>query len=215
MTADQCERPDEPSAIEALYARIAPVYDVVYGLALEHGRRRAMDRLAPKPGERILEVGVGTGLSAVQYPAGCRVVAIDLSAQMIARARSRLVKRAVGHVVLCRMDAAQLGFADGSFHAVYAPYLINVVPDAAAVAREMLRVCRPGGRLVFLNHFDGARGQKPSRAIGRLVGRLASRLSGANWYLDLAGFLTDTGLIPVSIESVNVPPVSSVLVCRK
>ena len=201
-----------PPVAEALYGRLAPIYDVVYSLMLQPGRRRAMQRLSPRPGERILEIGVGSGLSALAYPPWCRVVAIDLSDQMIQRARARLARRLVGHVTLCRMDAMQLAFPTASFDAVYAPYVVNVVPDPARAAREMLRVCRPGGRLVLLNHFK--QGDR-TRPMDRVVGGLAARLTGVNWGLDLETFLLDSGLTIGSIEAVNVPRVSSVMVCAR
>src|SRR5262245_22830908 len=136
------------TSVEATYERLAPVYDFIYGVLLEQGRKLAKARLAARAGESILEVGVGTGLSTLNYPRGCRVVGIDLSAPMLDRARVRLARRAPGRVQLCRMDAEHLAFADGRFDAVYAPYVLNVVPDPVAVAHEMLRVCRPNGRLV-------------------------------------------------------------------
>jgi phosphatidylethanolamine/phosphatidyl-N-methylethanolamine N-methyltransferase len=140
----------------------------------------------------------------------CRADAIDLSPAMLARAQTRLAKRRVRHVALCRMDAARLAFRDDEFDAVYAPYLINVVPDPARVARELLRVCRPGGRLVFLNHFRHRPG-----VLDWCLGRVATIVTGVNWDLDLGVFLRDTGLVAVSVERVNRPPVSSVVVCRK
>src|SRR5262249_26691396 len=201
------------AAVEAVYERLAPFYDVIYGVLLDHGRRSAIERLAPEPRRAILEVGVGTALSALRYPPDCQVTAIDLSAPMLQRARARLERRGCGHVRLCRMDAARLAFADARFDAVYAPYVLNVVPDPVAVAREMLRVCRPDGRLVLLNHFDHA--LVPRRAINRFVGRLAVRISGVDWHLDLERFLAATRLVAVSVEPVNVPPVSTVVVCRR
>jgi phosphatidylethanolamine/phosphatidyl-N-methylethanolamine N-methyltransferase len=171
-----------------------------------------MARLAPGPGESILEIGVGTGLSAVQYPSTCRVAAIDLSPHMIEKARARFARRGVEHVALCRMDAARLAFLDGRFDAIYAPYVMNIVPDPVRVAREMLRVCRPGGRIVLLNHFD--HGGRASRPVDRFLGRLASRI-GMNWHVDLRSFLANAGLTAESIELVNVPRVSSVVVCYK
>jgi phosphatidylethanolamine/phosphatidyl-N-methylethanolamine N-methyltransferase len=198
------------SAVQSVYARLAPFYDVIYGASLEHGRRRAMRRLAPQPGEAILEVGVGTGLSSLLYPRQCRVAAIDLSAPMLARARARLDRHGAAHVRLCRMDAARLAFRDGEFDAVYAPYVLNVVPDPIPVAREMLRVCRPNGRIVLLNHFEHA----STSRVDRLVGRVAGFVSGVNWALDLAAFLREVNLVAVSIEPVNVPRVSAVVVCR-
>ena len=200
------------SSVEAIYRRLAPVYDLVYGFALEHGRRQAMTRLAPACGESVLEVGVGTGLSALRYPGHCRVVAIDISDAMLERARQRLTRRNVGHVALCRMDVMRLAFPDDSFDAVYAPYVINVVSDPVRAAREMLRVCRPGGRLVLLNHFREIR---EGDSVGRFLGRVASHAGGANWNLDLRTLLDGAGLTPVSIDRVNVPRVSSVVLCRK
>jgi phosphatidylethanolamine/phosphatidyl-N-methylethanolamine N-methyltransferase len=202
---------DQLSTIEILYERLAPVYDVVYGLGLYHGRKLAMDRLAPMPGQRICEVGVGTGLSAMGYPATCDVVGIDLSAAMLGRARRRFARKGMSHVRLCRMDAGRLAFPDGHFDAVYAAYVINVVPDPAAVTRELVRVVRPGGRVVLLNHFANGPGHTVA---DRWLGRVATRLGGTHWELDLDGFLHDTGLTPLSIEPVNAG-VSTLLVCHK
>src|SRR5262249_38748834 len=150
------------------------------------------------------------GLSALHYPRSCRVVAIDLSAPMLERAKSRLERRQCGHVRLCRMDASHLAFGDAEFDAVYAPYVLNVVPDPVSVVREMLRVCRRDGRLVLLNHFDHA--AEPRHAVNRFVGRLAVRISGVDWHLDLETLLAAAKLVAVSIEAVNLPPVSSVVV---
>ena len=197
--------------VEAVYERLAPIYDLVYGVTLAPGRRRALARLAPAAGESILEIGVGTGLSAVDYPMGCRVAAIDLSAPMLARAQSRFDRRGVQHVMLCRMDAARLAFPDAQFDAVYAPYVMNVVPDPVGVAREMLRVCRPAGRIVLLNHF-GRAGSADS-PVGRVIGRVAAGM-GMNWHVDLGSFLKDAGLTARSVEHVNLPRVSSVVVCH-
>jgi phosphatidylethanolamine/phosphatidyl-N-methylethanolamine N-methyltransferase len=201
-----------PHTVDNVYERLAPIYDLIYGVTLAPGRRRAMARLAPVNGESILEIGVGTGLSAVAYPRSCHVVAIDVSAEMLERARARFARRGVEQVTLCRMDAAHLAFCDARFDAIYAPYLINVVSDPVQVAREMLRVCRPAGRIVLLNHF--ARTNGAGHPIDRFLGRLASR-AGVNWHVDLRSFLKDAGLTARSVEGVNVPRVSSVVVCYK
>lgn len=202
-----------PTTTETLYQRMAPVYDAIYGALLQPGRRRAMTRLAPQPGEHILEIGVGTGFGLRTYPAQCRVVAIDLSRPMLERASERRRKHGLGHVTLSQMDACRLAFADETFDAVYAPYVINVVPEPVRVVREMLRVCRPGGRLVLLNHFDDT--EEAANAVNRLAGRAAALLSGVNWRVPLHRLLDETGLAAASIEPVNVPRVSSVVVCHK
>jgi phosphatidylethanolamine/phosphatidyl-N-methylethanolamine N-methyltransferase len=199
--------------VEAVYHRLAPVYDLLYGALLQPGRRRAMARLAPKSGESILEVGVGTGFGLRAYPRGCRVVAIDVSEPMIARACARLQRHRIEHVALCRMDAAQLAFGDATFDAVYAPYVINVVSDPIRAAREMLRACRPGGRLVLLNHFD--RVDRSPDAVQQVVGRLASRVSRVNWHLDYETFVRESGLAVQSVEAVNFANVSCVVLCGK
>jgi phosphatidylethanolamine/phosphatidyl-N-methylethanolamine N-methyltransferase len=199
--------------MDAIYTHLAPLYDVIYGALLYHGRRSAIERLDPRPGESILEIGVGTGLSAVRYPKGCRVTAIDLSPAMLERARTRLTRRGCDHVRLCRMDAGHLAFADARFDAVYAPYVLNVVSDPEQVVREMLRVCRRDARLVLLNHFDHPQGRR--HVWIRLAGRLAEGISGVNWHLSLDRLLAATNLTAVSVEAVNVPPVSSLVVCRR
>jgi len=196
--------------IGALWDRLAPVYDLVYGVTLDHGRRLAMARLAPHPGETILEIGVGTGFSVVRYPQGCRAIAIDLSGAMIERARARLRRRRITHVALCRMDAADLAFPDNAFDAVYASYVMNVVPDPVRVAREMLRVCRPSGRLVIVNHFE-----RDARSIlDGVMNHVAPRV-GFTWRLNLRTLLRDAGLVARSIEHANIPRISSVVVCGK
>ena len=202
-------------AVQRIYERLAPVYDLMYGVALQHGRNQAMRRLAPARGESILEIGVGTGLSAMDYPEACRVSAIDLSAAMLDRARHRLVRRGARHVALCRMDAAHLAFPDACFDAVYAAYVMNVVPAPLQVAREMLRVCKPGGRVVLLNHFRESEEAPRARPVDWLLGRVACQAGGVNWNLDLHTFLRQAGLTPVSVDRVNVPRVSSVVVCRR
>ncbi len=172
-----------------------------------------MARLAPRSGERVLEVGVGTGLSSLQYPQDCDVTAIDLSAEMLGRARARLSSRRVTQVRLCRMDGSRLAFKDGQFDAVYAPYFINTVPDAATVAAEVARVCRRGGRIVFLNHFRTAATRV--NTLDTLIGRVATRISGVSWDLDLSALVKPLPLTVLSVEPVNLMGVTSVVLCRK
>jgi phosphatidylethanolamine/phosphatidyl-N-methylethanolamine N-methyltransferase len=196
-----------------IYGRLAPLYDLIYGAALQPGRRRAIARLAPRAGESILEVGVGTGYGLADYPEPCRVTAIDISASMLGHARARLERHGFRHVGLARMDACHLGFQDAQFDAVYAPYIINVVRDPVGAGREMVRVCRPGGRLVLLNHFERLNGS--GNVVNRIAGMLAKKVSNVNWDLDFTDFVARVGMEPVSIESVNVPRVSSVVLCRR
>ena len=139
--------------VERVYASLAPIYDIVFGPPLRSGRVAAVARMAIRPGDHVLEVGVGTGLNAALYPPTCLVTGVDLSGSMLAKARERVRRAGLRHVRLLEMDAASLTFADGSFDHVYAPYLLSVVADPVAVVREMYRVCRPRGTILVLNHF--------------------------------------------------------------
>lgn len=200
------------TAAEIIYGPLTPLYDVVCGAVLQPGRRRAMAHLNPLAGETILEVGVGTGQGLTDYPQWCRVVAIDLSRAMMTRAQQRVESDDAPRVSFLQMDAQRLAFPDDSFDAVYVPYTINVVPNPVTVGRELIRVCRPGGRILMLNHFDGI--PETSNLTNTLAGRLAEAFS-VNWRLNVDTFLGELGLRPSVIESVNVPRLSSIVLCRK
>ncbi len=146
----------ENDFVARVYENLASVYDFTFGPALHPGRMQAIQRMGIRPGDRVLEVGVGTGINAALYPRDCTVTGIDLSGPMLEKARERVARKGIRNVRLLEMDAADLKFADNTFDIVYAPYLISVVPDPVAVVREMRRVCRPGGRIVILNHFRSA-----------------------------------------------------------
>jgi phosphatidylethanolamine/phosphatidyl-N-methylethanolamine N-methyltransferase len=132
------------------YGSRSNFYDVLFGPILHVGRMQAVEHMNLLPGDRVLEVGVGTGLSIPLYPWGVRVVGVDLSLPMLDRARPRADD---GRSSLAAMDAARLGFADGSFDKVVAMYVASVVPDPAALVAEMRRVCRSDEELYFVNHF--------------------------------------------------------------
>jgi phosphatidylethanolamine/phosphatidyl-N-methylethanolamine N-methyltransferase len=200
------------TAADIIYGPLTPIYDVVCGAMLQPGRRRAIAHLDPAPSDTILEVGVGTGLDLDAYRSQCRIVAIDLSRPMMVRAQKRIRRAKTPRISFLQMDAAHLAFPDASFDSVYVPYTINVVPDPVAVGRELVRVCRRGGRIVMLNHFAGVR--ETSNITNALAGRVASKFS-VNWHLHAESFVRQLGLSLISVESVNVPRLSSVVVCRK
>ena len=139
--------------VDSIYSKLSPVYDALFGAILQPGRIAAVTQMGDAPGTRVLEIGIGTGLGARLYPRSFEVTGIDLCPRMLENARKRVARDGLQHITLKRMDAASLEFDANSFDIVYAPYIISVVPDPVQVAREMRRVCRPGGRIVILNHF--------------------------------------------------------------
>ena len=197
---------------ERVYEKLSSVYDVAFVPALQSGRRRAIERMALTPGARILEVGVGTGVNVALYPADCHVVGIDLSGPMLEKARKRVARAGVRHVLLTRMDAGELDFPDDTFDVVYAPYVISVVPDPVKVAKEMRRVCRPGGRLILLNHFLS--GNPVASRLERFISPFTVHV-GFKADLDLPELIDQAGLMPVSIEKVNLPKIWSLVTCIK
>ena len=202
----------ENDFVERVYEKISTVYDLTFGPTLHPGRVDAIRRMAVKAGDRVLEVGVGTGINAALYPRDCTVTGVDFSTPMLEKARKRIAHKGVRNMRLLEMDAADLKFADNSFDIVYAPYVISVVADPVTVAREMYRVCKPGGRIVILNHFRSA-----SR-IGAWLERIIAPFTlfiGFKSDVDLPAFLVQADLHPISIEKVNVPRIWSLVTCVK
>jgi phosphatidylethanolamine/phosphatidyl-N-methylethanolamine N-methyltransferase len=202
----------ENDFVAGVYEKLSSVYDFTFGPTLHPGRVVAIQRMQMSPGDRVLEVGVGTGINTSLYPVDCSVVGIDLSSSMLEKARERVWRKGLRNVRLQEMDAAHMTFADDSFDIVYAPYLISVVPDPVAVAREMHRVCRPGGRIIVLNHF-----RSPNRllaSIERAISPFTVHI-GFKSDLDLPGFLAQAELAPISIEKVSFPRIWSLVTCVK
>jgi phosphatidylethanolamine/phosphatidyl-N-methylethanolamine N-methyltransferase len=202
----------ENDFVEGVYDKLAKVYDLIFGPTLHPGRIQAIQHMNIQPGERVLEVGVGTGINLSLYPKQAMVTGIDFSSSMLEKARERAARKGLRNLRLLQMDAADLKFADDSFDIVYAPYLISVVPDPVKVAQEMRRVCRPGGRIIFLNHF-----LSPNPVLSRLE-RLISPLTihiGFKSDLDLPAFLAQADVKPLSIDKVNWPKIWSLVTCVK
>jgi phosphatidylethanolamine/phosphatidyl-N-methylethanolamine N-methyltransferase len=202
----------ESRRVERVYGVLARVYDDFFDWALGPGRRCAVARLPVSPGQSVLEVGVGTGLSLPLYPARCRVVGIDISDAMMQRARLRMQELAGPTVELRKMDAQNLTFEDQSFDHVLAPYVVSVVPDPSRVMAEMRRVCAVGGTVVVVNHF---------RSSNRLLGWVETLLTPLTAWL---GFRMDLpletvtrveGLEVVRIERVNLLGLWRLIVLRR
>jgi len=139
--------------IERAYAILSPVYDFLFDKVFYPGRVAAIKLLEAKPGDRILEVGVGTGLNLPLYPRDCDVTGVDISEGMLRKAEERVRTLGMGRAKLMVMDGSRLEFPDNSFDRVIATYVISAVPDPVKTLLEMRRVCKPSGHLVILNHF--------------------------------------------------------------
>ena len=203
----------ENDFVEGVYDKLAKVYDLTFGPSLHPGRLQAIQRMGITGQDRVLEVGVGTGINLSLYPRDATVIGIDFSSSMLEKARERAARKDVPHSLrLLQMDAADLKFADDSFDIVYAPYLISVVPDPIKVAQEMRRVCRPGGRIVILNHF-----LSPNPILSRLERSISPFTIhiGFKSDLDLPAFLAQADLQPISIEKVNFPRIWSLVTAVK
>jgi len=190
----------ENAFVARVYEKLAKSYDIFFGRTLNAGRVLAHQQMNLQEKERILEVGVGTGINTSLYPRSCAVTGIDLSASMLEIARQRVAQEALHHVRLLEMDAAALTFPENSFDVVYAPYLINVVSDPLKVVAEMKRVCRPGGKIIFVNHF---------RSENFVLSRLERAISPLTVHIgfksdfDLKGFLEQASLQSATIQHIN------------
>ncbi len=148
------------AALLKVYRGYAPLYDLLFGRLLEAGRV-AMAARVPAGAERVLEVGVGTGLALKRYPQTAQIIGLDLSPEMLRRAQVRVrahalaVPKGLPAQLLCA-DAEQLPFADASFDCITLPYVLSVTPHPQRLLSELRRVCRPGGRILILNHFSDA-----------------------------------------------------------
>src|SRR6188508_2342737 len=148
------------ASITRAYDRWAPVYDFVFGKVFATGRAASI-AAAESVGGRILEVGVGTGISLERYSRNNRITGIDISAPMLRKAQERVRELGLTNVeALSVMDAAKLAFPDASFDVVVAQYVITAVPDPDATLDEFARVLRPGGEIILVNHLGAESGPR-------------------------------------------------------
>lgn len=186
--------------IRRTYRHYALGYDLYFGALFQPGRRAVIERMNCRPGDGILEVGVGTGLSLPLYPPTVQVTAIDVSPEMLARARSRVQRHSLPHATLHCMDAEDMDFSDDSFDKSVAMYVMSVAPDPARLLNEMRRVTRAQGDIYIVNHFHNA--NPIVGGVERLTAPL-SRLLGFHPDFSLDKFLLDTGLEIVEKTPVN------------
>jgi phosphatidylethanolamine/phosphatidyl-N-methylethanolamine N-methyltransferase len=164
----------DKAGIAKAYARWAPVYDLVFGAVFDRGRKASI-AAAERIGGRILEVGVGTGLSLPDYSPSNRLIGVDFSAPMLRKAQARVAGRRLSNVDgLAVMDAQHLGFADAAFNVIVAQYVITAVPDPETTLDEFVRVTKAGGEIILVNHLGADSG--PRALFERGFAPLARRL---------------------------------------
>jgi phosphatidylethanolamine/phosphatidyl-N-methylethanolamine N-methyltransferase len=185
--------------VRTAYRRQARTYDSFFGLVSRGARYRAIDAVNALEASSVLEVGVGTGLALPHYAPSKRITGIDLSRHMLAQARERVAEFGLRNIeALLEMDAQATSFATGSFDAAVAMFVASVVPDPRALVAELRRVVKPGGTIVFINHF--ARDSGPLWWLERALAPASSLLG---WHPDfrLGHIFTSADLERAAIAS--------------
>src|SRR5438067_11798228 len=164
----------DQDTITRAYARWAPIYDLVFGSVFDRGRKASI-AAAERIGGRILDVGLGTGISLADYSRNNRIVGVDYSEPMLRKARARVAAHGLSHVeALVVMDAQRLGFPNASFDVVVAQFVITAVPDPEVTLDEFARVTKPGGEIILVNHLSAEAGLR--KAFDRWFSPVARRL---------------------------------------
>ncbi|MDZ4662693.1 MAG: class I SAM-dependent methyltransferase [Pseudomonadota bacterium] len=197
-------------AVQKAYKRWAKFYNFYFGWIFHPGRQTAVELVESKADQHVLEVGVGTGLSLPLYPRQVSVTGIDISPHMLEKAKELVAEDKLENVKeLLVMNAEEMTFADNSFDCVVAMYVATVVPSPKKFVNEMKRVCKPGGKIIILNHFNDQK-----RVFGKMALLLTpiSRQIGFRPNLSLADFLRQTGIKINNKISVNLFDIWTVLV---
>jgi phosphatidylethanolamine/phosphatidyl-N-methylethanolamine N-methyltransferase len=174
-----------------LYSDLAPLYDKTFGKIFYSRLRSVIEALDIPRGARVLEVGAGTGTSFPAYPHHCEVVGIDLAPDMLARAQDKILENEWNHIRVQEMNALDLKFPDNSFDYVMAFHVVTVVPDPVKLIKEAKRTCKPGGKIVVVNHFTST-----SPVLGFLTEALdpVTRHLGWSTKLKMKPFIEETHL---------------------
>jgi phosphatidylethanolamine/phosphatidyl-N-methylethanolamine N-methyltransferase len=171
----------EVGEIKKIYGRYSRIYDFIFKRWFYPRQQHVIRSLQIRPGQRILDVGVGTGFSLSLYPPHAQVMGVDLSRQMLQEARKRIDQDNLQHANLLEMDAGRLAFPDNTFDFVIAAFVLSVVPDPIRVIGEMKRVSKPAGQIVIINHF-----QSQNRLMARFEEWLSPLCTKIGWHSDLA-----------------------------
>jgi Methylase involved in ubiquinone/menaquinone biosynthesis len=190
----------EKRQVKRAYKLYAPAYDLVFDWIFHPGREAAIRLCDIRPEHHVLEVGIGTGLNLPFYPRRTRITGIDLSEEMLRKAKERVRELGLSNITLRAMDATVMDFPDNAFDSAVATYTISAVPDPVGVLREMRRVVKPGGSIVVLNHFRSDR-----RVVGRIEDLVAPVCTRLGWKsnLLLEPLLERVGLTPEISAKVN------------
>ena len=199
------------TAVQKVYRRYAQGYDLYFGAMFQQGRQAIITKMNCHSGDRILEVGVGTGLSLPLYSRNVQITGIDLSREMLARARMRKIRENLTHVAALQlMDAENMEFGDNSFDMVVAMYVVSVTPHPARLVNEMRRVCKPEGELYIVNHFHHT--NPFVGGVERMIAPL-SRQMGFRPDFSMKNFIKETGLDVVERIPVNLLGYWTLLKC--
>lgn len=171
----------ETEKMKKVYAGYSGIYDLIFKRFFHPRQRHAIQSLGIQPGEWVLDVGVGTGLSLSFYPPYCNLVGIDLSGPMLKIAAKKVKRNGLGYVCLAEMDALKLAFKDDTFDYVIATFVISVVPNPIQLIEEMKRVSKKSGKMVIVNHF-----QSQNRVLAKIEEFISPLCTKVGWRSDLA-----------------------------
>jgi phosphatidylethanolamine/phosphatidyl-N-methylethanolamine N-methyltransferase len=195
-----------------LYSEFAPVYDKIFGKIFYSRLERVIEDSHIPRGAKVLEVGAGTGTSFPAYPTHCQVTGIDLAPDMLTRARQKIAENGWTHIKVLEMNALALNFPDNSFDFVMAFHVVTVVPDPVAMINEAQRVCKPGGKIVIVNHFTS-----DVPVLGSVTRSLDPLTRWLGWRTDLKlkAFIETTNLTVERIYKISKASLYTVLVGTK
>jgi phosphatidylethanolamine/phosphatidyl-N-methylethanolamine N-methyltransferase len=195
-----------------LYAEFAPIYDKVFGKIFYSRLERVIEESRIPRGAKVLEVGAGTGTSFPAYPTHCHVTGVDLAPDMLTRARRKIAENGWSHIKVMEMNALALTFPDDTFDYVMAFHVVSVVPDPVTMINEVKRVCKPGGKIIIVNHFT-----TDFPVLGTVTRSLdpLTRLLGWRTDLKLQPFIETTNLTVERVYKTSKPSLYTVLVGTK
>ena len=181
----------ELESIKKIYAGYSNIYDALFKRFFYPRIKHAITYMDIKPGDRVLDVGVGTGLSLSEFPHNCKVVGIDLSTAMLRKAKDKIGSQRLNHIKVMSMDAMRMSFKDDSFDKVFISHVVTVVPDPYRLMSEVRRVCKKGGQVVIVNHFKSS--NKVVEIVEKLINPVCKKIG---WRSDLClnEFINRSGL---------------------